>query len=153
MNEGPTFPAFEIIGKERCLELHKSPDTFKMTTRLAVFHEFYKDVKFYDSEGYCWSVESVESDMKATFFNKLLAHTFYNPSVSFIPHWRKEGKYKLDELKSLYVNAVQQDDDILTQFVDGEQLIQRVNAVKSIKDLIAVAEWMQTDWDCLNLKL
>lgn len=151
MNEEPTFPAFEIT-KKGDLGFYRTPDSFKITTHLAVFLEFYKDLMFYDSERYRWSIESVETGAKATFLNKLLAHTFYNPSVKFIPHWRKEGKYELDELKSLYIKAVQQDDDILTQYVDGDELIQRVSAAKSIKDLIAVAEWMRTDWDCLNLK-
>ena len=144
MNECPSFPAFEITGRGD-LSFHRTPDTFKTTTYLALLLEFYKDLKFYDSEGYRWSIETVTSGVKVTFLNKLLAHTIYNPIVPFTPHWRKDGSYKLEELKSLYIKAVRQDDDILTQFVEEDGLIQRVNIARSIKDLISVAEWMEED--------
>jgi len=51
----------------------------------------------------------------------------------------------LEELKTVYTKAVEMDDDILTQFVEAEELTKRISEAQSFESLVEVYQWMSTD--------
>jgi hypothetical protein len=75
----------------------------------------------------------------------LLANTVYNPRITVTILWREPKAYELQELKRAYSRAVDEDDDVLTQFVDAEQLQKKIGAARSFEELIDVYKWMETD--------
>jgi len=40
--------------------------------------------------------------------------------------WTETGRYRVDELRSIFIDAVDHDDDSLTQFVEAEELTRRL---------------------------
>jgi hypothetical protein len=55
--------------------------------------------------------------------------------------------YDLEELVNAYVQAVNLDDDILTQFVDGEDIVRRLKKCKSFQDVVETWQWAGEDVD------
>jgi hypothetical protein len=55
---------------------------------------------------------------------------------------RKNSKLIVTER---YSEAVDKDDDILTQFVEAKELKQRIASAKSFQELVEVYNWMKTD--------
>jgi len=75
----------------------------------------------------------------------LLANTIYNPRVTATLIWQPPKPYSLDDLKFAYARAVEQDDDILTQFVEAEELKARISRAQSFAELVEVYHWMSSD--------
>ena len=99
----------------------------------------------YDAEGNKWEAKGIESPYKRTWWMILLAKTVYSPIVDVTVIWRRPKPYALEELKSVYTNAVRRDDDILTQFVEGSDLMKRISEAESFEQLVRIYEWANTD--------
>jgi hypothetical protein len=100
----------------------------------------------YDSSGRKWKSRGIESPYKRTWWRRLLAEV-YNPIITVTVLWGDAKAYALDELKLAYRKAVDQDDDILTQFVEAEELKSRISQTKTFDQLIEVYRWMEADHD------
>jgi hypothetical protein len=66
------------------------------------------------------------------------------PNVMVPIRWHDCGSYRIEELRCVFLKAVEHDDDALTQFVEREELIRRLNVATTFEDLVGV-------WDCLSL--
>jgi hypothetical protein len=60
-------------------------------------------------------------------------------------HWSEPKPYALEELMRAFSTAVDRDDDILTQFVERDELKKRISATQSFAQLVDVYKWMETD--------
>jgi hypothetical protein len=56
--------------------------------------------------------------------------------------WTKIGSYNIEELRQSFIDAVAHDDDVLTQFVEREELVHRLRESDSFLDFIQVWEWL-----------
>ncbi len=99
----------------------------------------------YDSQGHKWHAKGIESPYRRSWWTVLLANAIYNPRVTVSVVWREPKPYTLEDLKSVYSKAVDQDDDILTQFVEADELKKRISDAKSFDGLMAVYDWMNID--------
>jgi hypothetical protein len=59
--------------------------------------------------------------------------------------WDQIGRYDIEELRDLFLKAVQHDDDVLTQFVEREDLISLLNAATTFDDLVRIWDWLLTE--------
>lgn len=91
---------------------------------------------YYDKEGMVWSSTISSNRYKPTFINKLLANTFYNPSITVNRTWAQLRVYHLQELKDRINHCIDKDDDILTQFVEGHTLKTKVNSCKDFDAIV-----------------
>jgi len=78
-------------------------------------------------------------------WRRLLAYTVYNPELDVRAQWHRIGDYKIEELRSVFLAAVEHDDDVLTQFVERDELIERLKAASTFQDLVKVWEWLSTE--------
>jgi hypothetical protein len=114
---------------------------------LSVVNGFFQKSTVYDARGQRWQSKGIESPYRRSWWTVLLANTVYNPRLSVTALWRDPAAYDVAELKGAYSKAVQQDDDILTQFVSRAELLRKIAAAQSFADLVEVYRWMQTDAD------
>jgi len=113
--------------------------------RLALITNHDSRWNAYDCEGKLWGYRWERSSKRHSIVSRLLAHTIYDPCCMVAVSWTPIRDYRFDELRRLYLDAIADDDDILTQFVDGEELIERVSACVQFDELLKVWEWMETD--------
>lgn len=110
------------------------------------FHKpWWKGVKIYHRNGYVYEVEGAKPVNPLPPMSKLLAATLYNPTFVAQYEYRSTGFYKIDELKQALRDAVERDDDILTQFHDADDLYARIAAAKVFDDLVDVLEYAVTE--------
>jgi hypothetical protein len=67
---------------------------------------------------------------------------FYNPLSAVEFHYDLDGVYELDEVKQKIPRYVQADDDILTQFMDGNEIANRLAKANNFDDVIALRDAM-----------
>src|SRR5262249_39854882 len=120
-------------------------DSTRTTTLLGAISGFFEKSTVYDAQGRKWQGKGVESRYKRTWWTVLLSNTFYNPWIKVTVTWREPKPFSLDELKSAYSQAVDNDDDILTQFVDADELKRRISEARAFDELVQVYKWMETD--------
>ena len=69
---------------------------------------------------------------------KLLALTIYNPSMIVQYDYRSVGPYDVDDLKETLARAIDNDDDILTQFHDADELKELLANAKTFDGVLKV---------------
>jgi hypothetical protein len=116
-----------------------------MWTALGAFSGFVEQCTVFDREGRKWQAKGVEAPFRKSWWRVLLAHTVYNPRISVRIVWSSPKAYQLDELKQAYLTAVNRDDDILTQFVEADELKRRIAGAQTFDALVEVYQWMQAD--------
>jgi hypothetical protein len=140
----PTGPCFEC-GPRGYFSFEPAYAPRKKMKLLGVFSGFYEQALVFDATGKVWRASQLRSRYKKSWWLMPLVHTVFNPWVDVEISWEQLRSFQLEELKDLYSRAVDQDDDILTQFVDAPELKKRITAARSFDDLAGVYRWMQTD--------
>jgi len=98
----------------------------------------------YDSAGEKWRVAQDSFPYPDAWWTRFLANTIYNPRFEAELHWEGFGRYSFEDLQTLICSLVDRDDDILTQFVAGDQLKTTVLACKTFDELIRKLKTMKT---------
>ena len=140
----PSGPCFEF-GPRGYFSLEPSYTARKKMKLLGVFSGFYEQALVFDATGKVWRASQLRSRHKKSWWLTLLVHTVFNPWVDVEISWDQPRQFQLEELKDLYLRAVDQDDDILTQFVDAPELKKKIKEAESFDDLVRVYRWMQSD--------
>ena len=112
---------------------------------LGVFSGFYEQLEVFDATGEIWRVQELRCRYQKSWWLTILVHTVYNPWVDVSASWREPMEYRIEDLKVAYTKAVDQDDDILTQFVEASELKTKIAAAASFEDLADVYRWMEAD--------
>ena len=87
----------------------------------------------YDSDGKKWNLKLTSDKITDSFLTRLLAYTIYNPTVAVIPKWKLISEFELNEIKLELIKCVDDDDDILTQFIDSDQIKNHINTAESFE--------------------
>jgi hypothetical protein len=111
---------------------------------LGLFSGFYEQLTVFDAHGKAWRVIELRSRHKTRWFH-VLVRLFYNPWVDVEFVWRAPIDYQLEDLKACYIAAVEADDDILTQFVEQEELKEKIGAAGSFAELSRIYQWAQKE--------
>lgn len=118
----------------------QSVDTF-----LSVRSEFRTRIVYFDALGRLWRVKELKCRHRINWWARLLAHICYNPTVEVEWVWSEPERYEFADLQRSYCEAVKVDDDILTQFVEREELLRKVLAASSFGELAQVYQWAAKD--------
>ena len=131
-NMTPKFPI--IMLSHYSVVIIPSLGYLRRSTVLGVLKGMDGNVTF-DADGQKWKCELVSNRVKNTFITRLLANTFYNPQVDVQYNWDKIGQYSLAELQSDLNVCIDKDDDLLTQFVEGDILKKAINRADTIEEI------------------
>jgi hypothetical protein len=95
---------------------------------------------YFDSNGNIWdySFHQPQPNFPKTWWRILLAHTFYNPYIQVEAEWQIVGEYDFNDLKMLCIQCIENDDDVLTQYVEPDYLITKIVTAKSFEELVIV---------------
>lgn len=137
MTNRPTYPII-LTDPGGYLDLIDNEDGLTDSNVLGLIKEVQKNFQAYDKDGFLWRVSEIDSNYRINALTKLLAYTVYNPIIKVSLTWTKIGGYKLDELKKDICNQTDRDDDVITQFSDGEVIKEKVKECDSFDDLIRI---------------
>ena len=105
------------------------------TRAYALVNGYWDRLTLYDSAGLAWSVSEVTPPISP--LARFLARTVYNPRRMVRITFREPRPFQLDELKEQLTDLVNRDDDVLTQFIDPDDLNTLIRNSQSFKDLLA----------------
>ncbi|GAB5471903.1 MAG: hypothetical protein Mars2KO_00020 [Maribacter sp.] len=74
--------------------------------------------------------------MSDKFLTRFLANTFYNPIVDIKTNWTLMDKYTLEELKKEISDCIDDDDDILTQFIESDDLRKEISDSELFESIV-----------------
>ena len=140
----PTAPCF-VVGPRGYFSFEPSYSSQQTAKLLGAIGGFFDKSTVYDSQGRKWQAKGIESPYRRSWWTVLLANTVYNPRIAVTLLWRESEPYSLEELRLAYAKAVDKDDDILTQFVESDELKKRISEAQSFDELVEVYRWMETD--------
>jgi hypothetical protein len=121
-------------------------DTTVKASRLALLGDGDSHGVVYDSEGVVWNYRWERPKKRPGMWAEVIAQV-YNPVSEVNVAWARVREYPFDELRKVYLEAVELDDDILTQFVDGDELTERIKRALDFFELVDVWNWSNTDQD------
>jgi hypothetical protein len=119
----------------------------RVMTAFAFHKPWWRGVRFFHRDGQQYEVASATPVNPLAPLSKLLANTVYNPRLKVRYEYEVKGRYHLPELVGALTHAIDQDDDILTQFHDADELKRRLDAATSFDDVVAVLEFAASDTD------
>ena len=127
-----------VIDNNGYLDLTDAPLTeLKQCSAFNLFRGFYLQVRYYDENGIIWKASKISSEYPNNIWTRFLAYTIYNPTIKVDVNWSKES-YKLEALKNDIKFQIDKDDDILTQFVEGEIIKQAIDNCVSFEEIIHI---------------
>jgi hypothetical protein len=112
---------------------------------LKAFDRYADDYIIYDEHGFEWKTDGYVTPAPRRHWLLLPFRILFSPWIPVTYVWREPTEYSLDDLKAAYIKAVDMDDDILTQFVDADELIGRIQHARSFASLVEIYRWMFTD--------
>ena len=143
----PTYPLFHITPDSLYCDLVPEASSLSKWTALAVQKFRPKASVFYDTNLTKWSIQKISTDKDFNWLDRLMMHTFYNPLVKVQIQWVSQGAYDMTQLKDKIVKCIQEDDDVLTQFVEADFFIKKVNVCTKFSDLTDIFEKYVIDFD------
>jgi hypothetical protein len=141
---GPIGPCFEV-GPDGYFSFHPEFTSTMMWTALGAFSVQVDKYTIFDRDGRRWRTTGAEAQFRKSWWRVLLAHTVYNPRIPVTILWAEPTSFDLSELKQAFLKAVDNDDDIFTQFFEETELKKRISDAHSFDGLIEVYQWMKTE--------
>ncbi len=112
------------------------PDTISANV-LGILSEGWKFEYYLSSEGTKYIVEPVSGHkIKNRKLWRILANTVYNPLRTLKVRTKPCGTFKIDDLKESIQRWLGADDDILTQFLDGNQIRKLLSTLSTFGELV-----------------
>jgi len=140
MSNLPSLPAFLWDPSTGHFDFQEEVPVRTMASRLGLIGGYDDHSVVFDSEGRLWKFRLEGSVERPSVLSRILAQ-FYNPSREVAVAWTLQRNYVFEELQAAYIRAVEMDDDILTQFVEFDELFERVEKCESFSDIVATWQW------------
>ena len=132
----PPFPLIVITGKH--LDIVKEEHLLKQASLLWLSKGTVSETLYFDGFSKLWKSRIKPETFKPTLLKRLLAETFYNPVLQIDRVWTQADTYTIDKLKELIIQCINEDDDILTQFIEADNLKARIQDCQDFFDIIGV---------------
>ena len=133
------------VGNDGWTETEPALLTERTTSAVAFHKPWWRGVRFFHRDGHCYEVRSAVPAEPLLPLSKLLANTVYNPRLTVRYEYVSRGPYDLSELRQAVSDAIDNDDDILTQFHEADELNQRLALAQSFDDVVAVLDFAALD--------
>ena len=134
-----------MIGQDGWIDTAGSLEVERTTSAYGFHKPWWKGVSFFHRDGTRY--EMLTATPTQWMPPKFLAVTVYNPSVLVRYDYRSVGPYEVDDLKQAVADAIDKDDDILTQFHEADELKELLADVKTFDGVLKLLRFAQTDPD------
>jgi hypothetical protein len=140
----PALPFFVFDRKKHFLCLYETEWSQQIAFRSTIASKWDSRCMVYDAAGVRWEFRFQPSKPEYSWLDKFLAN-FYNPLEPVSVSWKRGENYAFSELQEAYLDALDHDDDILTQFVEEAELRKRIEESTAFSELVETWRWTETD--------
>lgn len=126
------------VGPNGWADVKEQLETSGRHTALGFHKAWWRGVRFFHRDGSVYEVESAIPERRLGLISKVLAYTVFNPRLSIRYQYRRGAPYELSALAGAVAEAIEKDDDILTQFAEREDVLAEVRAATSFDAVVAV---------------
>ncbi|MCP5521226.1 MAG: hypothetical protein H7A46_06725 [Verrucomicrobiales bacterium] len=139
-----TFPVLAIEPKGFTWLFQSQADTERMPVGfVGIYRRKIRELEFFDSDGTIWRLESVEPVRRISFW----AHLFSSAKkTEVVMRFRPDGTAGVARMQAALRQAVEADDDILTQFEERSDILAKLGRTKSVGDIFRLYRWMRKDF-------
>jgi len=142
MSELPSTPYFFWNARAHSIDLEHTAYTRTRMSHRALMDGHDSETVVFDSDGALWTFSLERPKEGLGKVARFLAHTLYNPTREVAWSWTKVRDYPLEELRIACLDAVEFDDDILTQFVERDALSERIRKCQTFNEILDTWEWL-----------
>lgn len=136
-----------MIGEDGWTDTAESLEVERTTSAYGFHKPWWKGVTFFHRDGMRYEVLTATPTRSLPPLSKLLAATIYNPRFTVQYEFRSVGPYEIDDLKQAVADAIDKDDDILTQFHEVDALKELLADAKTFDGVVKLLRFAQTDPD------
>jgi len=133
------------IGEDGWTDTAESLEVERVTSAYGVHKPWWRGVSFFHRDGNRYEVLSATPMRSLLPLSKLLARTIYNPRFTVRYDYHSVGRYELADLTRALENAIDKDDDVLTQFREAGELKRRLAKVRSFDDVVNLLQFSATE--------
>ncbi|MGJ5817380.1 hypothetical protein [Paludibaculum fermentans] len=139
--EIPCAPVFLCDGDGDWMQLEKTVKTERTLFRLHSAREF--EFTAYAADETKWTLRYTCPGVPIW---TRLRHLFTVPKIVVPVQWISHDRYPVNELRAAFLQAVENDDDVLTQFVERNDLVGQLKAAEGFGDFVRI--WDSLGADC-----
>ena len=141
------FISVILIGPDGWIDTTESLEVERTTSAYGFHKPWWKGVSFFHRDGMRYEVLTATPSRSLWPLSKLLAATIYNPKFTVQYEFRSIGPYEVDDLKQAVADAIDNDDDILTQFHEADELKELLAEARTFDAVLKLLRFAQTDPD------
>nr|WP_315481722.1 hypothetical protein [uncultured Undibacterium sp.] len=127
-----------VIGQKGRIDLSQELNKKVRGSALGFHTSWWKDVQFFNRDGYIYVVEVVTPERQLGYLSKLFSSTIYNPTLSFDYNYLKLRKYEVSELQAAIKESLEMDDDVLTQYYDKDEVLHLLSTSNDFDSVLTV---------------
>jgi hypothetical protein len=129
---------FLVVADDGYVDLWTAVPEQLTVTAYALVQRRYESWRIYGPDGQVRCIQALAPARPLGPVRTLLAYTVYNPRLETTVTYAQPRGYALEELKEALGRAVEQDDDVLTQFHESDELRQQITAARTHAELVGV---------------
>ncbi|GMU66807.1 MAG: hypothetical protein AMXMBFR36_30810 [Acidobacteriota bacterium] len=125
------------VGPNGWADVKEQLETSGRHTALGFHKAWWRGVRFFHRDGSLYEVESALPERELGLISKALAYTIFNPRLYIRYQYRRRGSYEIGTFAAAVAEAIEKDDDILTQFADRDVLLEEVKTATNFDTVVA----------------
>jgi antirestriction protein len=110
---------------------------------IGIYRKTKEELSFFDYDGVVWKLDWIEPLRPISLWLRILPTVRMTPAVIT---FHCVGAGSLEQMKEVFRNAVEADDDILTQHQEKEDILSKLSKAKSVKEVFRLYRWMMKDF-------
>jgi len=130
------------IHKDGSIDISSELTSTRTLSLLAITESWWVGLRIYSENGTLLSMEPNIATVTSRFWSRLLANTVYNPTREMQFNYNSSGPYALASLKEDIQRCVNMDDDILTQFMELEEIVSALKPADTFDKVLRVVKEM-----------
>jgi hypothetical protein len=131
------FPVFVICPRDS-MHLWNTLDGELEGNLYAYTKGYWNNILLFDAAGNKWKVTRVTPNRKIYPIEKIMASICWNPKIKVRLEFDKPKPYPLEALKKEISALVDFDDDILTQFIEANDLKEVIKTADNFEGLVDI---------------
>jgi hypothetical protein len=130
------------IHKDGSIDISSELIPTRTLSLLAITESWWTGLRIYGENGTLLSMEPNIATVTRRFWSRLLANTVYNPTREMEFNYNSSGSYALASLKEDIQRCVNMDDDILTQFMEPQEIVSALEPADTFDKVLRVVKEM-----------
>jgi hypothetical protein len=110
---------------------------------VGIFRRYQPTLQFFDSDSTAWRLASIRPLQPIPFWQRIFGSL---REVDVSMEFAEPHSYTVDDFRRALRQAVDADDDVLTQYESRDIIIQKLEKVRTVPEVFQLYRWMRKDF-------